>query len=232
MAGRRWGPNAPGTAGDARKLLVEAAGRVVMRRGVARTSLADVAAEVDVTRPTVYRHFSSKEAIVEALILSLVGPYAERTMPRIAELAGRIDEPSELVAAIVADIVKTLPAEPWFGPMFHGESAVVTTAILLGSDTLLSAATELLAPAFASAAAPSVPPRAIVELGIRVILSYAVVAPRDPHETGDALALLGRLVIGSTLPPPIPIAKGMNPEAVRARTEPSEGGRKKRVSRA
>src|SRR5262245_36975493 len=53
IRGTRWGKKVPGTPSEAQTLLLEATGRVVERRGVARTTLADIAAEAGVTRPTV-----------------------------------------------------------------------------------------------------------------------------------------------------------------------------------
>jgi AcrR family transcriptional regulator len=57
MGRRGWGGSPPADDEEARKRIVDAAIRLIERRGAQRTSLSDVAAFLSVTRPTVYRHF-------------------------------------------------------------------------------------------------------------------------------------------------------------------------------
>src|SRR3546814_12924134 len=44
--------------------IVDAAARCFQRWGIARTRIEDIASEVGIVRPHIYRHFESKEAIV------------------------------------------------------------------------------------------------------------------------------------------------------------------------
>ena len=54
-------------AAETRAALLDAAERVFRERGVARTSLAEIAAAAGVTRGAVYWHFRDKTALFEAL---------------------------------------------------------------------------------------------------------------------------------------------------------------------
>ena len=54
--------------GERRALIVEAAGRLFAERGFAATRLDDIAAAAGVTKPILYRHFESKEALYLALL--------------------------------------------------------------------------------------------------------------------------------------------------------------------
>jgi AcrR family transcriptional regulator len=47
-----------------RPALVEAAGRLFYSRGIAATGVDDIAGAAGLTKPTLYRHFASKEALV------------------------------------------------------------------------------------------------------------------------------------------------------------------------
>ncbi|HEY9545336.1 MAG TPA: helix-turn-helix domain-containing protein [Solimonas sp.] len=49
--------------------IVDAAARCFQRWGIARTRIEDIASEVGIVRPHIYRHFESKEAIVHAVVL-------------------------------------------------------------------------------------------------------------------------------------------------------------------
>jgi AcrR family transcriptional regulator len=52
---------------DKRELLLDAAERAFCRLGYARTTMAALAEEADVTRPTVYSYFPSKDEVFRAL---------------------------------------------------------------------------------------------------------------------------------------------------------------------
>jgi AcrR family transcriptional regulator len=55
-------------AGERRALIVEAAGRLFGERGYEATRLEDVASAAGVTKPILYRHFASKDALYLALL--------------------------------------------------------------------------------------------------------------------------------------------------------------------
>ena len=53
---------------ERRALIVEAAGRLFGERGYDRTRLDELAAAAGVTKPILYRHFGSKQALYLALL--------------------------------------------------------------------------------------------------------------------------------------------------------------------
>ncbi len=55
-------------AGERRELVLEAAGRLFGERGYAGTTLDQIAAAAEVTKPILYRHFASKKALYLALL--------------------------------------------------------------------------------------------------------------------------------------------------------------------
>jgi len=64
----RWGTGSRSESLDARSRLLEAARICYARSGIAKTSMADIAAQAQVTRRTVYRYFSSYEDILKAVV--------------------------------------------------------------------------------------------------------------------------------------------------------------------
>jgi AcrR family transcriptional regulator len=55
-------------AAERRELILEEAGRLFGERGYARTTLDQIAAAANVTKPILYRHFDSKKALYLALL--------------------------------------------------------------------------------------------------------------------------------------------------------------------
>jgi AcrR family transcriptional regulator len=81
---------------ERRKLIVEAAGRLFGERGYDGTRLDDVSAAAGVTKPILYRHFASKQALYLALL--------ERHREDLGSFAGTIPErgsPVERMRAVL-----------------------------------------------------------------------------------------------------------------------------------
>ena len=90
-----------------RHALLDAAERVFGRRGVARTSLAEIAEEAGVTRGAVYWHFKDKADLFTAMMERVVLPLDE-SMARLAEverdpLVQLLERVHEAVAMIARD---------------------------------------------------------------------------------------------------------------------------------
>jgi AcrR family transcriptional regulator len=83
-------PPRPGRILDPAKraAILEGARAVFMREGFAQGSMDAVAAEAGVGKQTIYRHFRSKEALVEALVEAMCAPEVIRP-PAISLPAGR-----------------------------------------------------------------------------------------------------------------------------------------------
>lgn len=58
----------PATKGDARDRILDAAERCIDRHGVRKTTMEDIASEVGISRPGVYRYFSDRDDLLIELI--------------------------------------------------------------------------------------------------------------------------------------------------------------------
>lgn len=77
---------------ETRALLLACAARVFARQGYARTSIADITADADVSRPTFYLYFTSKAEVFEAVALRVRDEFlAAHEIPSVDE-----DDPYEL----------------------------------------------------------------------------------------------------------------------------------------
>ena len=80
-----------------RERLVAAARELIYRRGVARTSLADIAQQADVPVGNVYYYFKTKDDIVGAVVHT----YEDQLQATLAELEGRHRSPKARLKALV-----------------------------------------------------------------------------------------------------------------------------------
>ncbi|MGO4562679.1 TetR/AcrR family transcriptional regulator [Rhizobiales bacterium 3FA27D7] len=84
-----------------RAAILEGARVVFMREGFALGSMDAVAAEAGVGKQTIYRHFRSKEALVEALVEAMCAPEVVRPPTRPLPAAQRL---RELLLAFVTGV--------------------------------------------------------------------------------------------------------------------------------
>ena len=86
------------TAAPRRELLLEAAADLFAARGFHDVGIDDIGAAAGITGPGVYRHFSSKQALLESL--------CDRTMDRMLALAQGTDDLRRLVDLHVTLVVE------------------------------------------------------------------------------------------------------------------------------
>src|SRR6185437_1493765 len=76
---------------DTRDRIMDVADRLFRQVGFAKTTVADIAAELDMSPANVYRFFSSKNAIVEAICQRCLGELEDRAWA-VARSRGRAAE--------------------------------------------------------------------------------------------------------------------------------------------
>ncbi len=72
----------PAVTADPAGAIVDAAARCFARWGIPRTRVEDIATEVGIARPHIYRHFASKDAIVHAVVLREIRLHHDRLAER------------------------------------------------------------------------------------------------------------------------------------------------------
>ena len=79
-----------------------------------KTTIADIAAEVGVTRRTVYRYFESTDELLRAAFALAAGGIVERMLAH----ARRHREPAVRIIEAMLFLLRELPADPRLGPLF------------------------------------------------------------------------------------------------------------------
>jgi AcrR family transcriptional regulator len=104
------------TRQDRRKLrtrarLVEAARRVISRKGIDATTILDITEEADVGFGTFYNYFESKEAILAAASAEAV----ERHGDALDRLTAPLDDVAEAIAICVRHTARMVDSDPIWG---------------------------------------------------------------------------------------------------------------------
>ena len=131
---RRWGDDrAILDDEEARRRLLDAAGRCIVRRGNAQIRMAEVADEAGVSRSTVYRYFPGRDEVLLGLMLAARRRGARRSGP----LAAPSRRPGPFAARDGAGRVESVAGNPLNEALFAAESTAVPTALEIGSEPIV-----------------------------------------------------------------------------------------------
>jgi AcrR family transcriptional regulator len=104
-----WGGRPPTDETEARQRIIEAAMRCVDRHGPDQFTIAQVAADLEVIRQTVYRYFPSTDDLFAA-----VGQYAvEDFIDELAAHLHDVTDPADWFVEALATAIERLPDRPY-----------------------------------------------------------------------------------------------------------------------
>jgi len=109
---------------DVRRRILDAAVEVLSLSGFDAASLSEVAARAGVSRPTVYRHFGSREQLVSAALLRLSGEIVER----IWAAADQASSAAELVVEATLRARYEFRTQPALAPIAFPDRATFELA--------------------------------------------------------------------------------------------------------
>jgi len=114
MRNRGWRGDPPIDDAEARDRIIAAAMRCIDRHGPIKTGLSDVAAELGVTRQTVYRLFASTDDLFQAVSLAAADIFVDQMVARVRRLNG----PTEMLTECIAFTVERLRDERYLSLLF------------------------------------------------------------------------------------------------------------------
>ncbi len=100
-----------GKAEATRQSILEAAARIFRRDGYSGARLSDIAAEIGMKAGSLYYHFGSREALVEAVLTVGTERTRARLVERLAALPPGADQLTRLASAIETHLVMVLAQE-------------------------------------------------------------------------------------------------------------------------
>ena len=145
-ASRRWGEESALFDDDeARRRLLEATGRCIVRRGSVQIQMADVAAEAGVSRSTVYRYYSSRND----LVLELVMTRTDAALARIVAALASSDDARLTLPELILAPLRLVDGNPLNEALFSAESrSLMVNSLGLESERPVDAAYKYFGPMF------------------------------------------------------------------------------------
>ena len=195
MPGRGWRGQPPDTDDEARERVIAAAMRCLDRHGASKTGLSDVAAELGVTRQTVYRLYPSAEHLFFAVAEAGADAFVDRLVTRVRHET----DPAQMLVECLAFTLERLPKERYLSLLVMPDrrdaftrkiTSVVGFAL---TDTLLAR----LPVDWAALGVDQRRRQAVIEIWLRTLQSFAL----DPGPARTRKAL--RAFLGLWLAPAI-----------------------------
>lgn len=131
---RRWGDDrAILDDEEARRRILEAAGRCIVHRGNTQFRMGEVADEAGVSRSTVYRYFPGRDDVLLGLILKRV----DHALGELVRSLAAPDDPVRSVPEMVLARVESVDGDPLNEALFAAESTAVASALEKGSEPIV-----------------------------------------------------------------------------------------------
>ena len=176
---------------DEGRAILDAAASCYLRKGVAGTTVADIAGAVGISRATLYRRFGSHEAIFLAVVARESEEMAAEAQRR---LAGVTDPSARLLEGMLFAIGE-IRRRPVHAAVFGGDSAAWAVTQAIRQEALRRIGDAGVRPLFAPALADgSLTEEGLADLSdwiIRILISFAAVpgaGGRRPDEIRRELA--------------------------------------------
>lgn len=190
MGHHGWQGNPPGSEEEARARIIAATLSCVDQFGPVKTTLSDVAAELGVTRQTVYRYYPNLAELLGAVAQAGLDNFIERMQAHLATTA----TPTEAAIESVVFAVRAIPHEPYTGLLFQaGETDVfsrgVTSSMALsvGADILRSVPVD-----WSEIGVGDHELEGLAEILMRLFVSFLQYPSDPPRSDDDLRALVGR----------------------------------------
>ncbi len=193
-----WSGSTPATDDEAVARILSAAGQAIDQRG-ADVSIADVARTLGVTRQTVYRYFTSTDALLVAATVRAADDFLER----VAEHLHGITDPVDAVTEAIAIAVEWLPKDKHIGLLLkpgraseHTESVTSDVALQFANALMRRFDVDWTGLGFSDGELDE-----LAEHLLRIIQSF-VIDPGRPPRTGQVLRAYLRRWVGGALTSP------------------------------
>ncbi|MCL4293470.1 MAG: TetR family transcriptional regulator [Acidimicrobiia bacterium] len=186
-----------------RETILDAAVAEAALHGIRRLSVVDVARRAGISRPTLYKHFPSKDA----LVAEAVRREAERLTSSVLDAAAGHDSPERALEAGILAALRLTREHPLLDRLIATEPESLVPLVLSdgGPVMLLVRRTIERMVAEELRAADALVVRRVADLLTRLLLSYALSAPDDPPEVvAAAVAAMVAAGVESRSPSPSP----------------------------
>lgn len=191
-------PGDPQTSDEITLRLLDAAYELFLSFGLRRTTIEDIAKRAGVGRPTLYRRFADKEALVQAVVMREVRRGLQGTWKQVAEL----DAPEEVLVQGFVYATHMAGRHPLIKRLLETEPEFILPYLTLRAGEVIELGQRLLAPPLRAYQErgyfPGIDAAYVVEVAVRLFMS--VVLTSSPLVSAAEPAQLERLVRDFFLP--------------------------------
>lgn len=193
---------------DTRDAILAAAIDAAAVHGVQRLSMSDVAKAAGVSRPTLYRYFSSREDILAAALLREVSTLVAAVSTAVAP----VDDPVEAIEVGVLVTLQLARAHPLLDRLIRTEPDTLVPLLVAEVDASTPSVMSVIRQTVDLLLGAKIPGlddgvrRRLADMLTRLLVSYAVSAPDDPPEL--VAATVARVLAGGVLPNTQPLTAG------------------------
>jgi AcrR family transcriptional regulator len=210
VAKLRWGDEAPTDATAARTRLVDAAETCIDRKGLARTTVEDVAREAEVSRATIYRYFGNRDELILRVLLRDLERSTDRDLPEFYDGVTDAEGFARATVDTAAYLVSSIRHSPKLQLLLQRETAGFNAAIAGASEALFREWTDDISPFLAAAQQAGrlrhdVGPEVIAEWILRAILSLLMIEGPRVHSEDEERRLLETFLAPALLPSAAPV---------------------------
>ncbi|MGA8257305.1 MAG: TetR/AcrR family transcriptional regulator [Nocardioides sp.] len=189
MGHHGWKGDPPPTETLARARILKAANRCIDRSGIAKTTLSDVAAEVGVTRQTVYRYYPRLSDLLNAVAESGAAEFIERMRDHVTRAVAPVDVVTESIVFCLDE----LPREPRIAILLESDEDLFGRGITSATGVSLAAQfLRGLAVDWRAAGLHDDDLEELAELMLRLISSLLQHPTAAPRSTDDERAFIRR----------------------------------------
>jgi AcrR family transcriptional regulator len=157
---------------DTRARIIETAEALFHRLGYAKTAVADIAAELDMSPANIYRFFASKNAIVEAICKRCLVEVEEKAWAVARSKAPAAQRMEQLILEILAYHKENLLADPRVAELVMAAIEDHWDTIKAHKDVLHNVTELILRDGIAAGEFESVEPRGTAELIMRSVVVF------------------------------------------------------------
>jgi TetR/AcrR family transcriptional regulator len=197
---RRWGVDvALLDEAEARRRLIDATVRCIVRRGDAQFRMGEVGEEAGVARSTLYRYFPTRASLIEAVLVSRVDP----ALARIVESLADPDDAARSLPDLILQPISLVEGQPLNEALFSPVSSPQVSWLEMSSEAILDISERHFGPLLRSWLASG---QLCADLDVRETLRWinavalSLLTPQwRPRPTADKRQFLERYVIRALL---------------------------------
>ncbi len=196
MGHHGWQGNPPRTEDEARRRIIAATTSCVEKHGAAKTTVSVVAAELGVTRQTVYRYYPSHAELLEAVAQAGLADFADRMVAHLSAFT----TPADVAIESIVFAVETIPQDPAIGLLFQageteifGRDVTSSMSFSVGADILRRVPVD-----WSEIGVRDDELEGLAEILMRLFASL-LQYPADPPYSADEIRALARRWLGPAL---------------------------------